>query len=111
MADAKNRSWRTWFNHAFAVEPPQKALSNEDRILVDRVVRFLVDRGLCAPATAALEASRPYTFLGSQFLVFLKPFAHLALPGRDYDSFTRLMGNRGSIDLILDGLAKVERDA
>ena len=43
--------------------------------------------------------------------MFLKPFAHLALPGRDYDSFTRLMENRGSIDLILDGLAKVEHDA
>ncbi len=111
MSAAKNRSWRTWLKHAFAVESPSEALSVEDRILVERVVRFLVDRGLCAPATAALEASRPYTFLGSQFLVFLKPFVHLALPGRDYDRFTRLIENRGSIDLILDELEKVERDA
>ena len=78
---------------------------------MERVVRFLRDRGLRAPATAALEASRPYTFLGSQFLIFMKPFAHLALPRQDYDRFTRLIENRSSIDLILEELEKVESDA
>ena len=86
-------------------------MTAEDEALIDRIVKIIVDRGLTAPATAALEASRPYTFLGSQFLAFAKPFAQLVLPGRDYQRFTEIMEKRSSIDLILDRLEKTERDA
>lgn len=106
MTDAENSGWRARLKHAFAVEREPGPLTDEDDALVDRLVRFIVDRGLEAPATLALEASRPYTFLGSQFLVFIRPFAHLALPGPDYDRFARLIERRGSVDLILDRLAK-----
>jgi hypothetical protein len=110
LADEKDKDWRAKIKHAFAVDEEAKTWSEPDYELVDRVIRFILDRGLSAPATVALESSRPYTFLGSQFLTFLKPFAHIALPGDDYDRFTRLIENRGSIDLILDRLANAERD-
>jgi hypothetical protein len=111
LADEKIKSWRARLRHAFAVDVSPDPWSAADGELVDRLVKFIVDRGLSAPASLALESSRPYTFLGNQFLTFLKPFAHIALPGSDYDRFTRLIESRNSIDLILDGLANAERDA
>ncbi len=38
----------------------------------------------------------------------MKPFAHIALPGPDYDRFTRLIENRTSIDVILDEIEKAD---
>jgi hypothetical protein len=111
LADAKNKNWRARLRHAFAVDDKPVEWSEEDSELIDRVARFIVDRGLSAPATLALESSRPYTFLGSQFLTFIKPFAHIALPGPDFERFTRLIENRSSIDLILDRLDNAERNA
>ena len=109
MSSDSNTGWRTRFRHAFQVAPGPESLTEVDQILVDRIARFISDRGLMAPAVAALESSRPYTFLGSQFLLFLKPFAHIVLPGPDYDRFTKLIENRSSIDHILDALAKADR--
>ena len=109
MADTKNTTWRDRLRHAFAVGATGAPLSQEDRAFIARLAGFIEARGLTAPAVAALEASRPYTFLGSQFLTFMKPFAHLALPGDDYDRFTRLMENRGNLDVILEELEQVNR--
>ena len=110
MVRDKNPNWRARLQHAFAVADKTAAMTTEDEVLIDRLVKIIVDRGLTSPATAALESSRPYTFLGSQFLAFAKPFAQLVLPGRDYQRFTEIMEKRSSIDLILDRLEKTERD-
>ena len=109
MADAENTGWRDRIRHAFAVRSKPVPLSDADRELILRLAGFISSRGLTAPAIAALEASRPYTFLGSQFLTFMKPFAHLALPGSDYDRFTHLMESRDNLDVILEALEQVDR--
>ena len=108
MTTDSEHNWRERIRHAFSVDDVAAALTDADRDLIERLSQFIVDRGLREPATAALEASRPYTFLGSQFLLFMKPFAHIALPGPDYDRFTRLIENRTSIDVILDEIEKAD---
>lgn len=108
MANARN-SWRDRLKHAFAVTSDTESLTDADRDLIRRVVEFLQNRELVAPAVAALEVSRPYTFLGNQFLTFMRPFARIALPGEDYDRLTRLMENRSSVDVMLDALEKAGR--
>ena len=107
MANATHKNWRARLRHAIAVDDEPAKWSEADRELIVRVVQFIVDRGLIAPAILALESSRPYTFLGSQFLTFIKPFAHIALPGPDFDRFTQLIENRSNIDLIIDRLENV----
>lgn len=109
MADDKTKDWRARLRHAFAVNTEAAPLSQEDRELIVRLSGFIESRGLTAPAVAALEASRPYTFLGSQFLTFMKPFAHLALPGDDYDRFARLMENRNNLDELLNAIEQADR--
>ena len=43
--------------------------------------------------------------------MFLKPFAHIAVPGRDYDRLAKLLEDRNSIDLFLDAIEEAERNA
>ena len=111
MADPKHRGWRARIRHAFALESPRDSLTPEDHTWIRRIAAFVVSRRLTAPAISALEASRPYTFLGSQFFMFLKPFAHIAVPGRDYDRLAKLLEDRNSIDLFLDAIEEAERNA
>ncbi len=95
-------------SHAFAIDPPEDAITPEEDDLAERFARFIVNRDLTAPATAALEASRPYNFLGSQFLTFMSPFVHTVFKGHDYDRFVRFLEKRRSVDRLIDALAKVQ---
>ena len=100
--------WRRWVAHAFAVNPPQEAITPEEEALAERFARFVVNRDLTAPAVTVLESSRPYTFLGSQLLTFMSPFIHILFRGQDYDRFVRFIEKRRSVDHILDALARVQ---
>jgi len=104
----RHKTWRAFWQHAFAVQDPDYKLTRADQELIKRIARFVVARGLTAPAVAALEASRPYSFLGSQFLAFMRPFAHIALPGADYDRLAKLLERRKSIDLLLEGIEEID---
>ena len=71
----KNRSgWR----HAFALNSSNQPLTDFERALVDRLGKFIVDRGLCGPAIMLLESCRPLNFVGSQLLAFFSPFNGIA---------------------------------
>lgn len=101
---------RAEVSHAFAVNPPEEALTPAEIDLAERFARFIVNRDLAAPATAALEAGRPYNFLGSQFLTFLSPFIHLVFDRRDYDRFVRFLEKRQSVDGLLDALERAQNE-
>ena len=98
--------WR----HAFAVASPEGDWSREDRELVERLAGFIVRRRLGAAALMALEAGRPFNFLGSQALTFLAPFATLVFSAAEYDRFTRILERRCSVDLLLEAIARCESD-
>ena len=95
--------------HAFAVDGADEELTEEDRELIRRVAAFVIRRRMTAPAVMLLESSRPLTFVGSQFMHFVKPFATIALNAQEYERFARLLGRRSSIDLLLDAIAAEER--
>ena len=98
--------WR----HAFAVASPEGDWSREDRELVERLAGFIVRRRLGAAALMALEAGRPFNFLGSQALTFLAPFATLVFSAAEYDRFTRILERRRSVDLLLEAIARCESE-
>ncbi|RME71177.1 MAG: hypothetical protein D6776_10580 [Planctomycetota bacterium] len=55
-----------------------------------------------AAAILFLESVKPLGFLGSQALVFLRPFATLVVRSpQDYDRLTRLLERRDGIEALL----------
>ena len=101
-------SLKAWYRHAFAVEGTAQQLEEEDRQLIDRLARFLVRRRLAMPALLVLDSGRPLSFLGSQMLTFLSPFATLLFSPAQYQRFTRLLERRANIDLLIDAIAAVD---
>ena len=101
---------RTWWRHAFAIEDPNEGWSSEERELAERLAEFVVRRRLGAVALMTLEAGRPFSFLGSQALTFLSPFATLVFSTAEYERFTRLLERRRSVDLIVEAIARRESE-
>ena len=60
--------------HAFAIEGPLGPLTEEDRKLIVRLATAIVVRRMAGPAILFLESVRPLNYIGSQALVFLRPF-------------------------------------
>ena len=79
----------------------EPALAPEDQALFDRLAQWIVARGLETPAVLFLESSRPLSFVGSQTMHFLAPFARAIFAGSDYDRFARLLERRENLELFI----------
>ena len=95
---------KTWWSHAFEVEPDTGEFTDEARELIDRLASFVVRRGMVTPALLVLESGRPLNFVGSQMLAFLAPFLTFVFSPPEYDRFVLLLEKRKSIDLIIEAI-------
>ena len=104
-AASKGEGIKAWFSHAFSI-PKHDSFEDQDIALIDSLAAYLVGRKMTVPSLMLLESGRPLNFIGSQFLVFLSPFATMFLSGEKYARFTRILEKRGCIDVIIDRIVK-----
>jgi len=80
----------------------EAALSEEDRAFLDRVADALVRRRLTSPALFFLESMKPLNLVASSAMIVFRPLVVLALrePGA-YDRISRLLEQRGTVELLL----------
>jgi len=95
------------FRHAFAVETSQ-ALSAEDRALLERIARAVVQRRMTGPALLLLESLRPLNYVSSQLLLFLAPLVGSVVSTRDYDRMARMLEHRESLQILIDTILAQE---
>ncbi len=66
------------------------------------MAEFLLKRRLGEAAVMALETCRPLNHIGSQALIFLKPFVHLVFKKKDdFDRFAELLEDRQTIGRLI----------
>lgn len=95
--------------HAFAVSPPESAISEDDEALAEKVAAFIVGRKLAAPAIMVLETGRPLNYIGSQLLTFLSPFVAIIFSTTaEFDRFTRFLEKRESIPCLIRHIETLE---
>ncbi|MBT3602387.1 MAG: hypothetical protein HN521_04900 [Candidatus Latescibacteria bacterium] len=100
---------KEWWDHAFAVSPPQHAITEDDETLASKVATFIVKRQLTAPAIMLLETSRPFNYVSSQFLTFLSPFISIIFSNnKEFGHFTQFLEKRDSIPCIITHIEKLE---
>jgi len=90
-------------------EPKEPNAPTDDELL-DRVAEGIASRRLSVPAIVFLESSKPLSFLGSQFLVFMEPFVKSFFTVRLYDRFVALMEDRDNIETLLRKIERIEAD-
>jgi len=100
---------RSWCAHAFAVQGEDEPLSARERALVERLAVLVVRRRMVVPTIVLLECARPLSFLGSQLLQFVKPFATVVFDADEYESLARLLERREAVDLLMAAVDERER--
>jgi len=79
-----------------------RELTEEKRIeLLERIAQEVVERSLTAPAVFVLEVARPFTFIGSQSMVFLEPIIQSIFNWRNYTYVRKLLEDRKNLDELL----------
>jgi hypothetical protein len=81
-------------------------LAPEERALIERVARRVVELHLEVPAILALESSKPLALLASQTLIFLEPVLLAVLPLPDYRRFAVLVERRDALELLTESIER-----
>jgi len=79
----------------------EEPLSDEDQALLDRLAAWVSTRRLETPAVLFLESVRPMSFVGSQAMFFLEPFARAVFNASDYERLARLLERRSNLELLV----------
>jgi len=99
--------WLDRFLISGASESHPKLTPRQDEIF-DRVARRIVELGMAVPAILFLESSKPLSFIGSQFLLFLDPFVRVFLDSGDYAEFAEAIGDRDNFELFIQRIERYQ---
>jgi hypothetical protein len=87
-------------------------LTEEQRnSIAQTLAQEIVDRDLTAAAIFLLEAGRPFSFLGSQLMVFAEPLVHSVFKFRSYDDLAMFFENRANVELLIQTIEKLDVEA
>ena len=100
--------FRRGLRNAFALDGPYGPLTEEDRKLLARLALAVVAREMTVPAVLFLSSVRPLNSLGSQAMVFLRPFLASLFKQADYDRVTEILDRREGIGALIDAIEAVQ---
>lgn len=83
-------------------------LTDEDRALLERLARRVVELRLETPALLTLETARPLSVLAGQAMLFFEPFAQALFRLPDYRRVAALVERRDALEALT---AMIERAA
>ncbi len=106
MSEEKPTWWRrfrqSWAN-AFA-PGPHGPLTDEDRAFLDKIADAVIRRQMQMPAILFLQSVRPLNGLGSQALVFLRPFLTGLFKEAVYDRVTAILERREGLTALVEAI-------
>ena len=73
----------------------------KDQKIISTLAQEIADRGMSVPAIFFLESTKYISFVGSQFLVFLGPFATCFINNKKYYNFAELLEDRDNIEFLI----------
>lgn len=99
---------RREFAHAFRVRTSDEnnTLDEKELALISRLITIIQKRKLVTPAMLFLECTQPLNYIGSQLMVFLRPFLTFLFSPADYDLLQGILEKREGIKRIIEELEK-----
>ena len=76
------------------------ALTDDDRALLERLARRVVELRLETPALLTLETARPLSVLAGQAMLFFEPFAQALFRLPDYRRIAALVERRDAMEVL-----------
>ena len=97
------RRFMDGLRHAFSTASPYGPLSEEDRDLLKRLAVWIARRKMSLPAILFLESVKPLSAIGSQAMVFLRPFNIFFKP-EEYKRLAEIMERREGIGVLVEAI-------
>jgi hypothetical protein len=104
MTSERLRKLRTAFQNAFSLESPFGPLTAEDRQLLARLAEAIAVRQMATPAILFLASMKPLNAIGSQAMVFLRPFVVSLFKPGDYDRIVAIMDRREGVEALIEAI-------
>jgi hypothetical protein len=78
--------------------------------LINKIAQKVVDFRLAPVAIVFLESSKPLSFIGNQFLVFMQPFYRAFFSYREYEEITAMLEDRDNIEALICEIERLEEE-
>ena len=87
------------------MDSPHGPLTDEDRDLIGRLAEKIVARGMALPAVLFLQSVRPLNAVGSQAMIFLRPFlTGLFFNPEQYDRLAAILERREALGALVEAV-------
>ncbi|MCK4755460.1 hypothetical protein KAS56_00830 [candidate division WOR-3 bacterium] len=80
------------------------------KFLMNKIAQKVVDYRLSPVAIVFLESSKPLSFLGNQFLIFMQPFYRALFSYREYEEVTAMLEDRNNIEALICEIERLEEE-
>jgi len=97
--------------HAFSMQGPHGPLADSDRELLGRLAKFVVRRRLASAAILLLESLRPLNYVGSQAMLFLRPFAATLFREGEYEKLAAILERREGLHALIEAIEAMQAAA
>ncbi len=78
------------------------------KILLNKIAQKVVDMRLSPVAIVFLESSKPLSFIGNQFMIFMQPFYRAFFSYREYEEIAAMLEERKNIETLICEIERLE---
>ncbi len=86
-------------------------LTDFQKELIEKVAQKVVRWHAAVPAIFTLESMKPLSFVGSQFLIAIGPFAEILFNHDEYEQFVLAMESRDNVEYFLQRIEALDAKA
>ena len=80
------------------------------KFLLGKIAQKVIDYRLAPVAIIFLESSKPLSFLGNQFLIFMQPFYRALFSFREYEEIAAMLEDRSNIEALICEIERLEEE-
>ncbi|HOD17386.1 MAG TPA: hypothetical protein PLF50_05880 [Candidatus Cloacimonadota bacterium] len=82
----------------------------EAHAMIDKVARFVAERGMASAGILIAESLRPLAGIGSQFMFFILPFAEILFDSKKYQQFALLLENEEYVRELISRMDELDEE-
>lgn len=80
------------------------------KILINKIAQKVIDYRLAPVAIIFLESSKPLSFLGNQFMIFMQPFYRALFTFREYEEIAAMLEDRNNVEALICEIERLEEE-
>jgi len=84
--------------------------TEEAHIMIEKVARYVAERGMASAGILAAESLRPLHGIGSQFMFFILPFAEIIFDSKKYQQFALLLEKEDYVRALINRMDELDEE-